>query len=377
MKKLRNLLLIMLAFPIGVLAQIGFSVENENGYMSNAFSNYLARPDYYTSLTSRLNHDWINENEGLRVYYDINLNGFKQYQDRNFFNHNIGLNYYHYLGENGHKINAGMSVGQRYHTQAYQWYEFQQAYVFANAKFILSEQLYAYAGFNIRWRNYNLLDAFSHWQSILFYRISRFLDSGTTIIAEADLLTKRYYPAGQQSDVAELPEIVTLGEGTSQQLSIMLKLAQAITPKMGISLKMLARTNLLRTVRYIGSTSGYYYSDEELFDDVYGYHGQEFNLSLKRKLPWKMMMTVGSGLALKHYDQRLALDLDGVPFDDNRLRDDTRWTYWLSLQKRFKLAKNLSPITFSLNWYGVQNNSNDPYYHYKGQYITFGLSQEF
>ncbi len=368
---------VLVIVPISLFGQIGFTIENDNGYMSNAFSNYLTRPDYYSNLDVKINHDWVENVQGLRVYYQGDLNAFKQFTERNFFTHNVGLNYYRYLGEAGHKINAGFSVGERYHTETYKWYEYRQVYTFANIKFILFDQMYAYAGFNLRWRNYRVFDVFSHWQSVLYYRVSRFFDTGTTIIAETDLLTKHYYPSSETSSIPDLPEVVTLGDGTSQQFVVLVRLAQSLTRTTGLSFQTLLRSNLLRTVRYVGTTSGYYYSDEELFDDVYGYHGQEMTLNLKQTLPWKMTLSMGTLLAFKHYDQRLALDLAGEPFPDERLRDDTKWTYWISLNKQFKLAAKWKPVTLTINWYGVNNGSNDPYYDYKSSYFSFGISQKF
>jgi hypothetical protein len=274
-------------------------------------------------------------------------------------------------------VNAGFDVSQRLHSNDYEWYEMVQYYLYVNSKFILADQLYGYMGLNVRWRDYSMLDAFSHSQTVLFARVSRFFDTGTTFIVEMDFLSKSYYPAGQTSNIENLPEIVTVGDGNSQQFAGLIKGAQSLTPTMGLSFQAMLRRNLNSSVRYLGTTTGYYYSDEELFDDVYGYNSEEYSTIIKKHLPWKIRLSLGSSLRLKHYDKRLALDLDGNPFSDERLREDKKWVNWISLVKPFRMANNIGPMSVSINWSLINNISNDPYYDYNSSYFTIGLSQNF
>jgi len=370
-------MLVLLLNSKFLFGQFGFSIETESGYTSNVFANYRVLPDYYTSLSGFLNYDRVNDIQGVRWFYKGSLNAFKQYQNRTFHNHYLGVAYYRDWGENNNRFSAGFDFSKRLHSEDYKWYELQQYYAYVNTKLVLSGQLYGYLGADIRWRNYTLLQAFSHQQSVIFCRFSRFFDTGTTLIFEADFMSKKYSPAGVTSNLEFLPEIVTIGEGASQQFVGIFKAAQALTPLTGLSVQFLLRKNLLSSVRYLGTTTGYYYSDEELFDDVYGYNGEEINAVLKHHLPWKMKMSLGSTLALKHYDNRLALDLEGVPFADERFRADKRWASWLNMEKSMRFSKSMQPITFSLNYTFIINSSNDPYYDYKSGYISLGLSQNF
>ena len=377
----RTLLCSILVGVIGFLtpafSQIGLSVNSESGYLGNAFSNYKGTPDYYTGIDATFSYAWADDRKGLQLGYQGTLNAFKQYRDRTFHDHSAKLAYYRYWSEEGHRLNAGVEVGKKLHSDAYRWYEWQQASGYANVKLNLAEQFYAYLGVTFRLRDYALLDAFSHWQSSLYWRVSRFFDSGTTLILEADLFTKRYRPSGATSSVEGLPEIVTLGDGTSRQVVGLLRMAQAISTQTGLSAELLWHKNLLNSARYLGNPEGSYYSDEELFDDIYGYDGPEFSVNLKQNLPWRMKLTIGSGLAQKNYEQRPALTLDGSPFDDGRLRQDTRSSAWLTLQKALPLGSGWQPLAFSINWTGIHNRSNDPYYQYGSGFFSVGISQEF
>jgi len=379
MKKIiKNItLFIMLAFLTAGRGQTGFSIETKGGYTNNTFANYLTLPDYYTNFNAFLNYDWLEDVQGIRLFYSGSLTAFNKYQDRTYHSHKVELTYYRYWGNNGNKINAGVNASKRFHTAEYSWYELFQYNAYLNTKIVLSQQFYGYLGANLLWQNYSILHAFSNWQNILYWRLSRFFDSGTTFILEADLLGKHYYPAGAMSNIDDLPEIVTIGEGSSQQFVGMIKAARALTPKTGLSIQILLRRNLTSSVRYLGSTTGYYYSDESLFDDIHGYNAQEVSLTLKKWLPWKINLTAASTLTWKHYNQRLALDLDGSPFPDERIRADKRWTHWISIKKMLKLGANLQPLALSINWTLLQNSSNDPYYNYNMNLFTFGISQNF
>ncbi len=379
MKKIITTIAIFFLFAYSKLSigQTEFSIKTMGGYTNNAFANYLSLPDYYTNINAFLNHDWVSEMRGIRWFYDGSLVAFSKYQERTYHSHQVGLTYYSYFDENNNKLNAGVNTSKRYHKEAYHWYELIESSAYTNIKLLLSQQLYTYLGANFIWQEYTSLEAFSNWQSILYWRMSRFFDSGTTLILEADLLGKHYYPVGETSNIDDFPEIVTIGEGSSQQFVGMIKAAQALTAKTGISVQMLLRKSLTTSVRYLGSSTGYYYSDESLFDDIHGYNAEELNLTLKKWLPWNINLIASTTLDWKHYNQRLALDLDGVPFSDERLRADTRISHSISVKKMLKLGANLRPFTLSVNWILMQNSSNDPYYNYNTRFFTFGLSQNF
>ena len=367
----------MLAITGLSFAQLGFSLDTQSGYASNAFANYNTLPDYYTTINASLNNDWINEERGVRWFYSGSLDAFKKYTSRTYQNHSIGLNYYRNFNDGGNRLDAGFNVSKRVHSEDYKWYEMAQYYGYANAKFIISDQTFGYFGINVRWRDYTYLDAFSHSQTILFARLSRFFDSGTTLILEMNMFSKSYFPESNVSTLENLPEIVTIGDGNSQQFVGLVKAAQSLNATTGLSMQFLMRRNIISSVRYLGTSTGYYYSDEELFDDVYGYNGEELNATLKKHLPWRMQLSLGSSMRLKHYDQRLALDLEGNPFADERLREDKRLSGWISLVKSFKLNTSMRPLSISFNWSTFNNISNDPYYDYSSSFFTFGFSQDF
>ncbi|MBN2411277.1 hypothetical protein JXQ31_06260 [candidate division KSB1 bacterium] len=368
---------ILVSYPAMLLPQPGISVQSSGGYTSNVFGNYRTLPDYYSNFNIYANNDWLNEDHGLRVYYDGNVTMFDQYRDKNYFKHEFGLSLYHDLNKNGDRLYAGTGFSNRKHTENYKWFELFESFLYVNTRIKLMDQLYGYAGLQVTNRNYKNLDAFSHWQSMFFARVSRFFDTGTTIIVEADLSSKNYITSAEKSVIEGFPEMITVGDGQSRQVVALFRMAQALSLTTGLSGQLSIRRNLSNSVRYLGTSDGFYYSDEEVFNDVFGYNAREFELTLKQKLPWNMKLSAGSMLNLNEYNNRLALDLEGNPFPDERFRNDNRLSNWFMLEKTIRLSQAVDPMKISAGWTSVNNKSNDVYYDYRTSYFSFTVSQDF
>jgi len=366
---------LLLVLPLS--AQTGSKLDIQSGYLSNVFRNYYAVPDYFTELSATLNQDFVNEERGIGFYYQGSVDLFKTYNERNYHLHSFGTDFYQYLDDDGSQLRGGIEVSKRFHTEEYRWYALQQTSVYFNSKWILEPQLYGYFGARLNWHRYDLLSEFSYAETIVYARLSRFFDSGTSVFVEGDFLTKQYKPSNGTSSIPELPEVVTLGSGASQQFVGLIRVARSVLPKLGVSAQRLLRRNVQSSVRYLGTTDGFYYSDEEIFDDIYGYNSEELSLTLNSRLPFKTTLSIGSQLIWKHYDLREALDLDGNPFPNFRLREDKRNILNVSLQKSLGLKTGLIPLKLSLDWTGIWNDSNDPYYNYDSQIFSFGLTQDF
>ena len=368
--------LVVLLFSAVGFSQLGVSFDAERGFASNVFSNYRQTPDYYNSIEAQLYYDSIKESSGLRSYYNGSGMLFQKFDYKNFQMHSLGLSYYAKVGWHGGRLNAGMSAGTRLHSEDYKYYEYQQGNGFVNIKLAIQQQAYAYAGVSFRMRNYSSLQPYSYWQNVAYVRGSRFFNTGTTIIAEFDYMQKQYLEANP-APIDNLYESQTEGGGDSRQIVGLLKAAQALTPTTGLSVQVLLRRNLQSSVRYLVDPEGYYYSDEELFDDIFGYAAEQLTVTLKRNLPWKMQASLGGIFIAKHYTNRVALDFDGVPINDGSLRDDGRSIAWLTLKKNWQYSKYMAPVRLELTFTYLDNASNDPYYNFNARYFSFGISHSF
>jgi len=368
---------IVLWFCIAVSlpAQPGLILETAGGYSSNVFHNYQTLPDYYTDIDAYLHQDWIFENQGLRTFYNGAMTSFDRYKDKNYQNHTLGISWYRLLNDAGNRLNAGISVTQRDHSEEYQWVELFTTHLYVNSKIIINEQLFSYFGLNLTSRRYKNLPAFSHYQSVLFARMSQFFATGTTLILEGDIMNKHYYPVSTASYHPDFPEVVTVGDGNSTSGIVLLRLAQAITPKTGLSLQLQGSRNFTASERYLGNTEGFYYSDEEMFDDMFGYNDVKMELGLTQTLPWKSKLVMMNSVQWKKYNDRPALDLEGNPLNNSELRNDKRRVMDITLEKRLNFSSAIEPLTISINWTNVNNHSNDAWYDYKSGYMMLNLEQ--
>ncbi|HPG82964.1 MAG TPA: hypothetical protein PKY55_06790 [bacterium] len=375
---MRNLytLLILLLFVTAASGQISAALENQTGYISNAFSNHAALPDWYTALDGALNQDWTGERGGLRLHYDGSATLFRQYSERNHHSHEAGLAAYLLMGESEHRLDAGLQAGGRFHSESYQWYEQEQLQAYASLKFIAAPQWYTYAGVSWNLRRYPELTPFSHQRTQLYGRSSWFLPTGTTLIAEADLLFKSYTSAENEAQAA-YSDVATSGEGNSSQLLMLVRAAQALSAKSGLSLEYQLRHNLASSTRYLAGADSLYYSDEELFEDFFAWHGTAVQMSLRQELPWGMRLTLSARRELRSFDDRPAADLLGEPFADGRLREDRRSTLAIDFEKKVRLDEEGSALLIALNGAWLQNASNDLYYDYRNSWWSLGFSWDF
>jgi hypothetical protein len=357
-----------------LFAQVSIKLNSNSGYTSNSFPNYKDQPDYYSTLNALVGNDWIGGDTGTRLYYKGAVYSYKNYSERTYQKHGFGLDWYRYINEENNKFNVGLDWEKRFQHETYKWYEGNEFSAYLQLKLVLTPSLFSYYGLNFQQQNFDNLEAFSNWTSTAFIRLSRFFNTGTTVILEGNYLSKTYTPAGKENQALDFAEIVTVGDGSSQQAVGLIRLAQSLGTTTGLSIQGLIRHNTTNSVRYLGNSYGYYYSDEEIFDDPFGYDSQELQISLKSYLPWQIKVSFGSALILKHYHSRFAMDLNGDILDENTLRDDQRYNAWMGLQKSIGVSKGLLPLTLALNYYFIQNNSNDPYYDYNSGFFSFGIS---
>lgn len=357
-------------------AQPAFALQSDNGYTSNAFANHLALPDYFSTLGARINQDWLSEAQGLRAWYEGSLTAFRTYGARNSHTHELGLSWYHLLSEQGHRIDAGISSGARFHSDSYQLYEQQHLQLHASLKYLITPQWFAYLGWSWTWRSYPELVPFSHTRELVYARSSWFFNTGTSLIAEANWLGKSY-TAASTSPHDNYADVVTTGDGRSSQLLLTLRLAQGVTSRIGLNAEFQRRHNLATASRYLGSAEGYYYSDEELFADYFAYSGNVIQLGYRHQLPLAMRFSLGLRREQRAFADRPAADLLGNPFPDGRLRDDRRTSLWLEWEKKLKVKSAWQPLALQLSLSWLNNRSNDLWYNYSSRYIGLGIGQDF
>jgi hypothetical protein len=137
----------------------------------------------------------------------------------------------------------------------------------------------------------------------------------------------------------------------------------------GLSLTTKYQWNIQKQTRYLSSSYGAV-SDDELFDDHYGYEGLQTSLMLTHLLSESMLLRVTGGVQNRLYSSLAAYDLDGNVLSSQR--NDQRASLSLLFQRDFQMGFTLkAAIDF------IRNYSNDPYYDYRNTAVALELSLPF
>ncbi len=370
---------IFLSIVIGLisnvlLAQTSISISQQLGYYSNSFYNYRQLPDYndYTGL--KFNHLFQGEKIQSNVYYEGDLSVFKTYTERLYHAHEFG--YEGFLStenrKKGYYFGANLSVND--YRDNYDALDFWKLELYGNMKIYLKDNLIGRFGYSLRNKDYDELPEFNYWEHSLYSQFNTYFQTGTSLTILFNYGLKNYIPLTtsqgrgrrMQVDSQELPSV--------DQFISNIKMAQSLGQQTSITLNYL---NRLKPGLVMGSAAVIedeaIFTEDELFDDRYGYKGHELSLEFKHTFPLKLNFTSGASRIWKNYHQREISDLEGVVTNPGIHRQDQRFIAWFELSRIFPLNIGLKNLQISLEGGYLNNESNDPYYHYNNLFGSFGF----
>ena len=276
-------LFLFVFLPSAAWAQLQARLSTSTGYSSNAYANAFGSPDKTSRLYGSVSHGWFSDHGGVKIAYLGSLLYFQNTMERTNHQHGLAADFYSDIDKIRSQMNIGLFISANRYSESYDWYN---QYAFSghmDMKTFFSPHLYGYIGLGIERQNYQILDLFSNTRISSYIRLSRFFESGTSVITELDFYQKNIKPESGIALPPEIPQVITLGNNQSQQLTALLRVAQSVTPSIGLAAEGLMRKNISNSVRYLQSLSGAYYSDEMLFDDIFGYNSWEYMLNLKTR----------------------------------------------------------------------------------------------
>ncbi len=394
MKNLFNILasfLILFAVSGAGRSQTGVSTNITYSYDSNTFRNYLNFSDQIAQGTLYLNHDLGTENTMIRFYYEGSYYRFKTLSDRNFLFHQSGMAFSHEMSTPGNIIYSGVKFSNRTNKEAYNYYNFNQFIAYANGRFRLGDN-FLQAGYRLRERTYPNLEGFSYWEHWVFLRVNRSFETRTSLTLQSNFGFKNYVAQTYVTTVYDS----TFGGGwnkhmgrhgvhtlisvedvpSAELLTTSFRVAQSIAAKTGLSFDVLYRYNFNSEARYLTAIQSGYTTEDELFDDPYGYKGLEYTGKITQIFPHGIQSTFSYTITNKFYPGHLALDLEGNPVDGNYRSDQLRYFY-AGLEKSFSLGHGFTNLTLYLDYYRMANRSNDAYYQYKRSLFSSGIAFNF
>ncbi len=378
-------------WPSVAAAQLQSTASLTTSVDNNAYRNYSATEDVISQLNVDISTGWTLAKWKGQFYYDGYLNHFADNSDRTFQFHRFGFASQRNLGASKGQLSTGARLAIRVDGEAYDVYDYSEVSGYLNLKFPLKGLGIFYTGYNVRMRDYANLQELSNWEHTAFGRLNISLPSRTTFIFSTQLGYKDYI----SQVVAEVVE-QTDGDGMNNpgrgnRTSIMytevdnpsagqwvnsVRISQSLFSKTGLSAYGRKRQNFGDDGRFLTSLETGYFTEDELYDDRYGYESLETGVLLSQLLQSNLMLRLGLDYYDKDY-QRGALDLDGNSLPGEVLRADNRHQIWGSLEKTFKIRHLGRSLKLSLEYLYLRNDSNDPYYDYSANVVTLGTELSF
>lgn len=388
-------------------AQLRTTLAVVASYDDNLFRNNLTQGDLNTN--SSLSLDYTPPESDFNFFASGSAGMFRQFSDRRFFAGTLGGMYTTAFGEQGqNNFSVTSSYFARFNTGTHDVYNLSQFIGSANLKYYLDfdNGFMGRIGYRLRYRSYRNLDQFTYTEHLGVAQLSKFFQTKTTVIVEFNLGNKQYSAvpttvttassggssehggmhgssgwmnSGDDGEMMESSQwnygshtgsIITYSTPNTTQLTALARVAQSLGATTGLSLQYLRRLNVTDRTRFITSSGTDFQGDAELWDDPYGYEGNEFSTVLTQILPWDITARLSAEYLLKNYSRRVfsAADTD-IP--TGPFRDDTKAVAGIGLTKKFGEGF-FSELTLSLSYMYQRNTSNDPYYDYANNVISIG-----
>ncbi|MFZ5515282.1 MAG: hypothetical protein ACOY90_01505 [Candidatus Zhuqueibacterota bacterium] len=361
-------------FSVTAHSQTSVTVSQQMSYYSNSFYNYKQLPDLNDNVGLSLSHVIEGEKVQSQLYYQGDLNVFKKYLDR--FYHTQSLGYDGIAASSNHRTTYFFGGNWYWHDgrDDYDVFDYFKIQAYVNAKFYMYHNLIGRVGYVINNRSYSNLPEFNYWEHLVYFQMNTFFQTGTSITMSVNYGLKDYIPLQSMQgrgrnlvvDYSRMPAV--------DQLVSNVKLAQSLGMKTSISFNYV---NRFKPGLVSGSAtvmdSEDLFTEDELFDDRYGYSGHEVSLSFTHFLPAYIKWEIGSYYYWKNYHSRQIYDLEGNLDVSGDLRKDQRALFWSGLSRSFAINWGVKNIGLSLEGGYLVNESNASYYQFDNYFIMAGM----
>ncbi len=429
---MKHWLLILFFLPALSSAQVNFSLYTSSMYDDNSFSIYDKRADVYHSIFGALSTDkQISSYVYLQGYYYGAVVLFRTYEQRTYNIHTLGaytqiqLNYRDDddTGDEDEAESAGEitsppegskpaapdsqpaapvsqppeeipvftdslvsylfvipQIGARFDHEIWDFYDFQRASLLLKWRRPITGKVGSDLFYNVQFKRYPHLQQFTHVENIFGLSMNYDFSRRMELFAAADYGFKSYtetlsdtlLPGDVGEDEAE-DLIKQFSTPSTSQVVLSAGLVYRLFPRHPLSLSYLRRVNPSNTARYIGDVLVIGSTEDEIFDDRYGYEGHELLLHLDGMLPGNIRVISSLQYVLKQYP-REATDLNGVTLEGDPLREDNRFVLMLQFLYPLLRSPDGRGLSAGLVYNFIRNESNNAYNNYNVNQIAFVLS---
>lgn len=375
--------LVIMALPFAAFAQFQARFDYSSIYDDNIYLSPEKTGDLIQDLDLTLNYTF--RDSATTLYYNADFLSYIYNPVRNILLNKAGLRYMKDFGkEKEHYFYMGGYFQDRRNTDTYYFYDYQQAYLYANLRFSLN-RTFLKMGYNFRYRRYENIMELTNFQNYAYLQLNQTFRTRTSLFLEADLGFKSFFKTITYTPVAG-------GDGNGgnsgiqyavveeqipnlNHLVVLFRVAQALHDRVGMNVQYRGQFSMNDESRV---NSGSYFEDEELFDDPFSYTSHGLSSKLTIVLPKHMYIQAGGGITLKDYISETsyisAEDSTGM----GDFRADTRINAFLKLSKVFYLKPGwIDSINPYLSYSYIDNRSSSYWYNYNYHYLVLGFAFNF
>lgn len=356
--------------PGQAAAQVSASVNTHITYTDNLFQDHTRQSDWITLTYVDLD---LRTRSGLGAYYTGRASAFAEYGDLFSHRHQVGLTYAR-SGKNGRMLYSGVELSARLDRPLYDYNDYLQGDAYLSGSTVLAGGLRSQAGYRARYREYPRARDFSYGEHALFLRFTRSWQTGTTVLVRGELGVKSLLRRSVVDSLLSDVRLHSDGASTLAQATVRFRIAQAVARGTGLQLEVLQRTTLMGSNRYTELQS----TDGELFDDRYSHAGTEISGAVKHQAGRDLTAKATVRCDWRRYEDRPALDLDGVSIEPFGMRRDSRKSLLVEVGKTFGLGGGpVEDVGIRLEWLYQDVDSNDPYYRAATRVYSVGVQVAF
>ncbi len=372
MKTISSIVIITLVIlSQNVFGQFNAQTTISSMYDDNVNNNALQLKSNVTTMNLNGGYSWEGEHFLANMNYDGTFSYYEALLERTNHFHSINGEFTQLSGsDDQNAYTLGGMIGTSVNRDAYVIFDHSQYSAFINYKYFVTDWMINKGGYTMRRISFSSLGDFSYTEHALFAHAAFAVTPATTAIVQTDLGTKFYSTTPASANSSMRRGVMSSLLPSVTQLTGTIKIGQRITDDIGISITGRYQWNIQKQTRYLSSEYGFI-SDDELFDDHYGYEGLHTSATITSIISESMTLKLSGGIQNKVYSSLSAYDLSGNFVADQRT--DARTYVNIGLQRNFDdLGISLKgAVDF------IQNSSNDSFYSYKNNAFTLELGVPF
>lgn len=352
-------------------AQVNVESSISTMYDDNVNNNAEQQKSAVTSFNLNGGYTLEGNASELNLLYDGSFRYYESLLERTNQFHSINLDYSTLFGsDEEHSLSFGGNAGTSLNRDTYTVFDHSVYSLFMNAKFMVNDWMITKGGYTVRSMSFSALGDFSYTEHAIFLHGAFALSPTTTAIIQTDLGSKFYSSTPSSSGNSMRKGLLSSLMPSVTQMSGIVKIGQRLTDQIGLSVTERYQWNIQKQTRYLSSAYGFI-SDDELFDDHYGFEGLHSNLTLTSLLSESVTLKISGGIQNKIYSTLAAYDLAGTYVADQRI--DTRSYVNIGFLKNFE-EQGFS-VKAAVDF--IQNSSNDAFYSYRNNAVTVEIGIPF